>query len=258
MELPKDSANYNHRVLIVGDQADQSKNLGPVLHRLEIDFVHLENGEQSLKAIENAPAPFSLVICDQRLNGMKGTAFLAKVKEIIPEAIRFLITGYSDMDTIISAVNKGAVHRYISAPWNEDQIIETIRSGITRYEYHLENDRLLALAKTQNAKLFELNCELMETAKIHGKESKTIEKNIAAIAAQLKEKTARRPLTPKKILSLILETLQGEEKERVAMLNALYVQNITALYEAFNELALRNGIEMPEQEPEPGTGESNV
>ncbi len=258
MTLVTEKNDHDHRVLIVGDLPGQTRDLDPILDRMKIQFIHVKTGEQGLKAIGEEPSPFSLVICDQRLNGMKGTAFLAELKEMAPETIRFLITGYSDMDTIISAVNKGAVHRYISKPWNEDQMTEVIRSGITRYEYHLESDRLLVLAKTQNAKLFELNCELMETAKLHDKESKILETNIAAIAAQLKEKTARRPLTPMKSLSLILKTLQGENAERGALLNAIYSQTITELYETFNELALRNGIEMPAPEQAgSGTGESN-
>lgn len=250
----------DHRVLTVGNLPDQTREVGPILDRMGIKFVHVKTGEQGLKAIEDASFHFSLVICDQRLNGMKGTDFLAKVKKISPVTIRFLITGYSDMETIILAVNKGAVHRYISKPWNKDQMTEAVRSGITRYEYHLENDRLFTLAKTQNSKLYELNCELMETTKRHDDESKTLEKNITAIAAQLKEKTARRPLPPEKVASLILRILENSDQDPAESAATLYTQSISGLYEAFNDIALRNGMEMPEltESEAPGAGESSA
>jgi|GEM_PF-758900 len=263
MTLIIGKAVHDHQVLTVGSLPDQTRDVGPVLDRMGIKFLHFKTGEQGLKAIKNESRPFSLVICDQRLKDMKGTDFLAQVKEISPDTIRFLITGYSDMDTIILAVNKGAVHQYISIPWNEDQMTESVRSGITRYEYHLESDQLFALAKTQNGKLFELNCELMETTKFHDDESKALEKDIAAIAAQLTEKTSRRPLAPEKILSLILRIIENSDQDPLESINTLYTQSISGLYDAFNDLALRNGLEMPEPAEsdtprKPETGESSV
>jgi len=237
-----------HQVLTVGDRPEQTRDVGPVLDQMEIKFFHVTTGEQGLKALESALLPFSLVICDQRLNGMKGTRFLAQVKEIAPDTIRFLITGYSDMETIISAVNQGAVHRYISVPWHEDQMAEAVQSGITRYEHHLESDRLFALAKAQNGQLYELNCELMETGKVHDQESKTIEKDIAAIKAKLKQKTAQRSLPPKQIMKHILNTLQEKDKDNPSKLNNLYTHSIASLHMAFTDFALRNGMEMPESD----------
>ncbi len=249
--------DHEHLVLTIGDLPEQARDLGPVLESMQIKFIHAKTGEQGLTAIDKRQTPFSLVICDQRLNAMKGTQLLARVKQISPETIRFLITGYSDMDTIISAVNKGAVHRYISKPWNQNQMAETISSGITRYEYHLESERLFALAKTQNGKLYELNCELMETTQLQDKKFKALEEEIAAIAAQLKEKTSQGPLSPEKIISLITKAVEDQVKNQTELISTLYAQSITGLYEAFSDLALRNGIEMPEPpNPEPPDSEA--
>ena len=245
-----ESKHHDHRVLIAGDIAEQSRAVGPVLDKMGIRFVHVKTGEAGLKEIEKTDEPFSLVICDQRMDGMEGTKFLARIKERSVGTIRFLITGYSQMDVIISAVNKGAVHRYISKPWEPEQITEEIRSGLLKYEHHLENGQLHALAKRQNGKLYELNCELMETTKDYDKELKALEKAISAIGGQLKEKTARRPQTPGQVTALVTKYLEACDKDKQRALDGLYEKIIIALHKEFTDVALRNGIEMPELKAE--------
>lgn len=72
---------------------------------------------------------------------MDGAQFLEKAKDIFPDAIRFLLTGYSDMDAIIDAVNKGEIHRYLTKPWNDDDLLLQIRQSLKQYELTLENRR---------------------------------------------------------------------------------------------------------------------
>ncbi|WDP92592.1 MAG: response regulator [Desulfobacter sp.] len=238
---------YTHKVLTVGNIQEQSRDVGPVLQGLGIESVHVDTADQAVSTIEKAPRPFSIVICDQRLEGMTGSELLAHVKKNTPETIRFLITRYSDMETIISAVNTGAVHRYISMPWNETQMEDAVSWGTRSYEHHLESKKLFTMAKAQNGKLYELNCELVEAAKRNDTESKTLEREIAGLKAALSEKSASRPMSQKKIITLILHAIQNTDKDPGEMLNALYTQSIMDLYSAFTDLALRNGIEMPEQ-----------
>ncbi|RLB93958.1 MAG: hypothetical protein DRH26_02490, partial [Deltaproteobacteria bacterium] len=101
------------------------------------------------------------------------------------------------------------------------------------------------LAKKQNAKLYELNCELMETAKTHTKELRVIDTEIESIETQLKELTPPSTLSP----SMIMEELQkiiappGEKGQKI--LNNLFAQTLTALYKNFSDLSLVNGFEMP-------------
>lgn len=242
------SKSNEHLVLTVGDRPGQACDIGPVIADMKLNFTHVKTGRQAITCIDERTTRISLVISDQRLKDMKGTALLARIKEMSPETIRLLITGYSDMDTIILAVNKGAVHRYISTPWKEDQLIKAIGSGLTRYEAHLENHRLFSLAKIQNKKLFELNCSLMETTKQHDRESKALEKDIADITGQLREITSGRPLDREKIVSLIIEEME-DQADPADHLNTLYEQTIFDLYKTVTDLALRNGLEMPEAIP---------
>jgi len=74
------------------------------------------------------------VLADQRMPQMLGVDFLARVRDRYPQAIRVLITAYSDIDSVINAINKGEVYRYIAKPWDEDAVIEIIKSAYTRYQ----------------------------------------------------------------------------------------------------------------------------
>ena len=244
---------HEHRILIIDDEASVGKAIGRILDTLKLKFTYAKTGEAGLKSIDNTETPFSLIICDQQLPGIKGTQFLARAKEISTETIRFLITGYSQMDTITAAVNKGAVQHYISKPWNHDDMVKAIQSGILLYERHLESEQLFILAKKQNAKLYELNCELMETAKLHENELEQLESQIKRFAEQLSEKTGKSSLTPSQVMDRMISFITAGETDKEMVFKTLCENTISSLYREFSDLSLRNGIEMPE----PGTGGSN-
>jgi len=78
--------------------------------------------------------PIHVVLADQRMPQMLGVDFLARVRDQYPQAIRVLITAYSDIDGVINAINKGEVYRYIAKPWDEDAVIEIIKSAYAKYQ----------------------------------------------------------------------------------------------------------------------------
>jgi len=235
---------YPHKVLVVDDEPQVGKALRRLLEMEKLESVCADSGESALEILKSATQPFSLIISDQKMPGMEGTQFLEHSKTLHPETIRFLITGYSQMETIINAVNKGAVQRYISKPWNNDELLVAIRSGIEQYERFLENKALITLAKKQNATLYELNCELMETAKTHDKERIAIDAQIESIDAQLKGLTSHQAPDPAGIMDQLQATLAPLGKQGQKMLNDLCLKTITALFKDFNNLALGNGFEM--------------
>ncbi len=241
---------HDHRVLIVDDEPSVGKAIGRILDIQKIKSIYVSSGEAGVEAINENDQQFSLIICNQRMAGMKGTQFLTQAKEITPESIRFLTTGYSEMDTIINAVNKGAIQHYISKPWDTKDLIQKIQAGIARYEQHLENEQLFGLAKKQNAKLFDLNCELMEAATLHDKERQALNDEIQGLETELKEKTAQQPLGPSQVMANLQKFLEDRkasgESDAQKLFNDLHEQTLHRLYDTVNDLALRNGIEMPD------------
>jgi len=168
---------YKHTLLLVDDEAPITKALQRTFRKDGYTIYTAASGEEGIQHLQEAEKPFSLIISDQKMPGMNGAQFLEKAKKIFPRAIRILLTGYSDMDAIVEAVNKGEIHRYLTKPWNDEDLLLQVRQSLEQYELAVENRRLLALTGRQNKKLRELNKHLEEKVAERAKE--IIEKNEA-------------------------------------------------------------------------------
>ncbi len=233
---------FDHTVLVVDDEEQVGKSLGRFLKSIGIKYVYMESGKLALERMQTASKPFSLIISDQRMPGMTGSEFLGKAKEISPDTIRFLLTGYSEMDAITEAVNKGSIHKYISKPWDNKDFKEKIKSGLNQFELAMENDRLFKLAKDQNSKLFQLNKDLKESSVTHGKTLAQLNGQIDQLNARLDKGFANRDYVNE--IESILKEYKMLDKEK---LNFLYSTLLTELYEQFQDIATRNGFEMPKE-----------
>ncbi len=125
---------------------DEPMVLSSLSRLLEDDYtVHTANGgAQALEIVKREP--IKVVISDQRMPGMLGHEVLRQVKLISPNTIRMLLTGYSDLDAIISSVNAGEIFRYINKPWKADNLCNLVKLGIQIY------DRITHLQAKEQAK----------------------------------------------------------------------------------------------------------
>jgi response regulator RpfG family c-di-GMP phosphodiesterase len=73
--------------------------------------------------------PVQVIVSDQRMAGMSGVEFLSKVKDLYPETVRISLSGYSDISTVTDAINKGAIWKYITKPWDDEVLVREIRSA---------------------------------------------------------------------------------------------------------------------------------
>lgn len=96
---------------------------------------------------------FAVVVSDQRMPGMTGVELLKKVKEQSPETIRVVLTGYSDLDSIIEAINTGEVWRFINKPWENGKLKGTVKAAVDLYEVNqmLKTQLNAAQAKADSA-----------------------------------------------------------------------------------------------------------
>lgn len=125
------------QVLVVDDEPlilSSLKNL------LEFDYiVHTaDNGKEALKLL--GLHPIKVLMSDQRMPEMMGHELLREAKRISPNTIRLLLTGYSDLESIINSVNAGEIFRYINKPWKSDMILSVFKLAVQIY------DRLVQLA----------------------------------------------------------------------------------------------------------------
>ena len=71
---------------------------------------------------------------DQRMADMSGTEFLARVRDLYPDTIRMVLSGYTDLATITEAINHGAIYRFLTKPWNDDELREHIQAAFRTWE----------------------------------------------------------------------------------------------------------------------------
>ena len=152
--------NYPHTLLLVDDETSILNALKRLFRREGHEILTAEGGLPALEVLKQAQASVSLIISDQRMPGMNGAQFLEQSMQICPDAMRFLLTGYSDMDAVVDAVNKGKIHRYLTKPWNDQELLALARDALAQVELKLENIRLTELTRRQNEALAELNKNL--------------------------------------------------------------------------------------------------
>ncbi len=169
------SQKYTHTILLVDDEDSIIKSLKRLFRKEDYHIITASGGHEGLELLKTFGKPISLIISDQRMPQMSGTQFLEKARDIFPDAIRFLLTGYSDMGAIIDAVNQGGIHRYLNKPWNDNDLLLQVRHAIEQYELVLENKRLLVLTRKQNKELNELNKDLEK--KVQERSREILDKN---------------------------------------------------------------------------------
>ncbi len=103
-----------------------------------------------------------VLICDQRMPNLSGVQFIKEVKEKYPDVIRILLTGHADMQAAEEAVNVGQVYRFLTKPWNAEDIKATVRKAIETYDLVLENRRLFEETRLINTQLLKTNADLQK------------------------------------------------------------------------------------------------
>ncbi|MDM8538356.1 response regulator [Desulfobacterales bacterium HSG17] len=235
---------FDHTVLIVDDEEQVGRALGRLMKGIGAKYVYLDSGIEALDRLKTASKPFSLILSDQRMPKMLGSVFLEKAKEVSPDTIRFLITGYADVDAVTDAVNKGSIHRYIAKPWDNKILAETVKTGLEQHELIMENHKLFALAKEQNTKLYTVNMEFKKSAAVHKKAIVQKDKQISELNVKLEKGFENRNYINE--MQALLEEKQMIDEGK---LNSFYIAIIAELYEQFQDIATRNGFEMPENIP---------
>ncbi len=100
---------------------------------------------------------FSVVITDQQMPMVNGLEFLAQVRQIQPDATRILITAVLAIGTLIDAINKAEIYRFVVKPWSREELLATVKSAVERHENISRTARLLARTTALNNQLQQAN-----------------------------------------------------------------------------------------------------
>ncbi|MGZ8938139.1 MAG: HD domain-containing phosphohydrolase [Limisphaerales bacterium] len=147
-----------HRVLIVDDEEIVLIALRETLARAGYLVSTANDPLPALEILQNQQ--FAVIISDQQMPSMTGLDFLTKAKVLQPDASRMLITAVLSLDTVIDAINRGEIYRFIIKPWLREELLVTVQNAVQRYELLTRNNVLQATTLAMNEKLTQLNREL--------------------------------------------------------------------------------------------------
>jgi signal transduction histidine kinase len=121
-----------HTVLCVDDEIDNVDALER-LFRKQYTVLKATSGKEALVLLDQHPEPVSVIITDQRMPEMTGVEFLQRTIESHPETVRILLTGYTDLESVITAVNQGQIFRYLTKPWDSVDLTNTVNQAVERF-----------------------------------------------------------------------------------------------------------------------------
>ncbi|MBL9215995.1 MAG: response regulator [Opitutaceae bacterium] len=151
-------ANPPSEILIVDDEPIVLVALKETLERENYHVVACTSPVKALAIL--AERPFAVIISDQRMPEMMGLDFLVESRRLQPHASRILVTAVLALPTIVDAINKGEIFRFVAKPWLREEMLATVRNAIQRHELITHNQALQAETQQLNARLMAANSEL--------------------------------------------------------------------------------------------------
>lgn len=145
-------------LLLVDDEESITSALVRSLRRDGYTFLRANSGKEGLEFL--AQHQVGVIISDQRMPGMTGTEFLGHVKELHPDTVRIVLSGYTELNSVTDAINRGAVYKFLTKPWEDDLLRANVTEAFQRYEMKIENTRLAHELHQANDELRSINQEL--------------------------------------------------------------------------------------------------
>ena len=204
-------------LLFVDDEANILSSLKRLFRPFGYRIFTAESGAVGLEIM--AREPVDLVVSDMRMPEMNGAQFLEQVRRKWPDAVRILLTGYADIGSTIEAINKGQIYRYISKPWEDNDITITVRQALERRALEHEKARLEELTHVQNEELKDLNANLEEKVKARTEEVRKAMASLKSAHEDLKKGF----ITSIRIFSNLIDMREGSmagHSRRVAELSS--------------------------------------
>jgi response regulator RpfG family c-di-GMP phosphodiesterase len=147
------------RVLYVDDEMNNLVSLKATF-RQEFTVLTAISAKEGLEIL--AKEDIHIIITDQRMPEMTGVQFLEEVVKLYPDPMRVLLTGYTDLQAVIDAVNKGQIYYYLNKPWDPQQLRTTIYNAYEIYRLRDENAKLITeLARVNDQLEFLLRQQLL-------------------------------------------------------------------------------------------------
>ena len=147
-----------HAVLFLDDEPNILKAIQRLLRNEPMRVLTATDPNEALDILRETPT--QVVVTDQRMPSMSGVDFLSAVRDQHADVVRIMLTGYTEMNIAVEAINKGEIYRLITIPWNDDELRSTLRQAFDHHDLKTEIKRLNTVAREQNFKLQDMNRNL--------------------------------------------------------------------------------------------------
>ena len=147
-----------HAVLFVDDEGNILKALQRLLRHEPWNVLTASCGSEALEILDQTPA--QVVVSDQRMPEMSGVDLLQAIRGRRPNVVRMMLTGYTEMNVAVEAINRGEIYRLITKPWNDEELKATLRQAFDHFDLKEEIKRLNQVTREQNLKLQDMNRNL--------------------------------------------------------------------------------------------------
>ncbi len=155
-----DKSYYQGTILCVDDEDNILSALRRILRKHDYPLLFARNGIEALNILEKNN--IDLIISDMRMPEMDGAKLLSHVAKRWPNTMRILLTGHADLTSTIEAINQGNIYKYIKKPWDENELILSIKQALELKHSETERRRLENLIREQNQQLHRINSDLSE------------------------------------------------------------------------------------------------
>jgi YesN/AraC family two-component response regulator len=142
-----------HKVILVDDEENVLKALKRALATEPYDIEIYTNGVDVLERAKTTAV--DLVLSDYRMPAMDGVALLTELKKLQPDTMRLIISGYTDLEALLAAINQAEIYHFISKPWKDYELKATLSQALAHRAVLLENKRLADQVRAQQTQLVE-------------------------------------------------------------------------------------------------------
>ena len=177
---------HAHTVLFVDDEINILKAIQRLLRNEPMRVLTASRPQEAIDLLETTEA--QVVVSDQRMPEMSGVDLLSMVRDRHSDVVRMMLTGYTEMNIAVEAINRGEIYRLITKPWNDDELKATLRQAFDHYDLKREIKRLNQVTREQNFKLQDMNKNL--EAKVRERTKQLAEKNQELRTAYIQTITA--------------------------------------------------------------------
>lgn len=151
-------SNTERTLLLVDNESNVLRALNRSLRKEGYRILQTSDASMALNLMEEQPV--GVVISDQRMRDANGIEFLSAVKEMFPDTVRMVLSGYTQLESVTEAVNNGYIYKFITKPWEDDVLKTYVREAFGHHELLMENKRLARELEEANRSLSRLNHNL--------------------------------------------------------------------------------------------------